>query len=67
MPSTLIYRPDARVIPEPAKTICPLAGFSKPEIVFSVVVFPAPFVPMSATSCPRPTWSETPLSTVTFP
>ena len=39
----------------------PADGRSMPDMVFCVVVFPAPFAPSSATISPSPTWNEMPL------
>ena len=41
----------------------PSSVFSKPETAFSVVVFPAPLAPRSATICPSATSSDSPFST----
>ena len=45
----------ARVMSSPAKSMLPLRGRSRPEIVFSVVDLPAPLAPSSVTISPSPT------------
>src|ERR687888_2083232 len=45
-----------------SSVIVPERGWRRPEIALSVVVFPAPLLPRSATISPRPTSSPTPLS-----
>ena len=47
-------------IVRPRKVISPERGGSRPDIVRSVVVFPAPFAPISATISPSLTWREIP-------
>jgi len=52
MPRVTIWcggRPSIRL---PRNTISPCRGFKSPEIVRSVVDFPAPFEPMSVTISP---------------
>ena len=66
-PSERMVRAEARVMSCPSNTIIPAVGCNKPEIAFKVVVLPAPFAPMSATSSPLPTVSDTPLSAGTWP
>src|SRR5439155_5893348 len=56
----------ARGSRSPAKTSSPLRR-TVPEIARSVVVFPAPFAPSTATSSPSSTSSETPWSALTGP
>jgi len=51
----------------PSKIIFPPARGKRPEIALSVVVLPAPLAPISATSWPRSTVSEMPLTAVTWP
>ena len=60
-------RADAWVMSVPSNTIVPLAAVSSPEMAFRIVVFPAPLAPIKATSCPRPTVSDTPFTAVTLP
>jgi hypothetical protein len=50
-----IRRPSSRIAPE-------VTG-SAPEMARSVVVFPTPFGPSSATTDPAGTWRVTPCST----
>ena len=50
-----------------SNTIVPAIGCNKPEIAFKVVVLPAPFAPIRATSSPLPTVSDTRLSAITWP
>ena len=49
------------------KLIRPARGAIKPEIVRSVVVLPAPLLPMSVTISPSSTCSETPWSALILP
>ena len=49
------------------RQISPERGFSIPEMARSVLVFPAPLAPMSATTSPCPTESDTPRSAVIAP
>ncbi len=44
----------------PQKVISPLRGFTRPEMVCSVVVFPAPLAPISVTISPSLTSKEIP-------
>ena len=46
----------------PWKSMAPVFGFRRPEIVRSVVDLPAPFAPMSVTISPSSTSREMPLS-----
>ena len=55
MPSATIRSVDAWSMSAPSNVIVPGDGRSSPEIVRSVVVLPAPFEPISATSSPSPT------------
>ena len=52
MPSATIRSVGARVMSAPSNVIAPWRGRSSPEIVRSVVLLPAPFEPISATSSP---------------
>lgn len=54
-------------IRSPSKRIDPDSGRSRPEIVRSVVVLPAPFVPMRQTTWPCSTLTEMPLTAVILP
>ena len=60
MPSSTMRSVDARVMSASSKVIEPGDGRRRPEIVRKVVVLPAPFDPISATSSPCATRSETP-------
>ena len=51
----------------PPKVIVPFAGCMSPEILRSVVVLPAPLLPMSATISEAPTVSDTAWSACTRP
>ena len=51
----------------PSSRISPRLGESRPEIARMVVVFPAPFAPISATIVPGFTSSATPASTSESP
>ena len=51
----------------PLRLIVPVRGFSRPEIVCSVVVLPAPFEPIRVTISPWSTWSVTPFSAWMLP
>ena len=51
----------------PSKVMEPLAAFSSPVMVRSVVVLPAPFAPISETISPSFTVIETPFSAWTAP
>jgi hypothetical protein len=62
MPSATIRSVGARWISAPSKVIEPVDGRSNPEIVLRVVVLPAPFEPIRATSSPSATRSDTPWS-----
>ena len=55
MPSVTIRWAGATSIRWPRNTIVPRVGRFRPEIVFSVVVFPAPLPPMSVTISPSST------------
>ena len=46
----------------PSSRIRPARGLSSPEIVLSVVVFPAQLLPRRATISPCSTWSEIPFN-----
>ena len=46
----------------PSNTILPWLGFNMPDIVIRVVLFPAPFAPISATISPALTSSEIPFN-----
>src|SRR5713101_7680347 len=52
-----VARPSMRC---PSKVICPARGTSSPMIVRSVVVLPAPLLPVSVTTSPRSTVKEMP-------
>ncbi len=62
-----MVRAGARVMSVRSNRIAPLATGSKPEIARKSVVLPAPLAPISATSWPRSTVSETPLTAITLP
>ena len=51
----------------PLKVIDPLVGRSRPEIVRSVVVLPAPLVPMRLTTSPSLTSKLMPLTALILP
>ena len=51
----------------PSSVMLPLAALTRPLIVCSVVVLPAPFAPMRDTSSPSLTSSEMPLMARTAP
>jgi hypothetical protein len=51
----------------PLNLIWPPMGLRRPERVRSVVVFPAPLVPMRVTTCPASTVKEIPLTASIFP
>src|SRR6516164_4788580 len=55
------------VISLPSKTMDPERGGTSPEMARRAVLLPAPFAPISATSCPAFTSSEMPRSAVTPP
>src|SRR4029077_2219095 len=57
----------APVIFLPSNTMDPERGGTSPEIARRAVLLPAPFAPISATSCPSFTSSEMPRSAVTPP
>jgi hypothetical protein len=42
-----------------SSVIVPAVGRRRPEMVFSVVVLPAPLLPRIVTISPRPTWRAT--------
>ena len=67
MPRERIVRAEAWVMSWASNTIVPAIGCNKPEIAFKVVVLPAPFAPIRATSSPLPTVSDTRLSAMTWP
>jgi hypothetical protein len=50
-----------------SSVIDPDVGRNSPETVRSVVVFPAPLEPMTHTTCPCETLSDTPLNAWTAP
>src|SRR5258706_2798511 len=62
MPRATIRSVDARWMSAPSNVIAPGEGRSSPEIVRSVVVLPAPFEPIRATSSPSATRIDTPWS-----
>ena len=51
----------------PSRRTDPPAGRTRPAMAFSVLLFPAPLGPMSATISPLPTVSETPRTASTCP
>ena len=51
----------------PSKLMLPLLGRSSPEMVRSVVVLPAPLVPMSVTTWPSSTEKLIPLTASILP
>ncbi len=51
----------------PLNRIVPLFGGSRPLSVRSVVVLPAPFEPISVTTCPASTVNEMPLTAWILP
>jgi len=57
----------SRSIATPAKRIFPLRGRTRPEMVRSIVLLPAPLAPSSATTSPAPTARLTPLTAATAP
>ena len=60
MPSRAM-RFDGRLeVSVPSKTIAPLRWVTMPMIDFSVVVFPAPFLPSKVTTSPRATSNDAP-------
>src|SRR4051794_1155877 len=67
MPSSTIRCGEAWLMSFPSYRIAPCDGRSSPEIVRSVVVFPAPFEPIRATSSPVFTASEMPCSARMLP
>src|SRR3981081_2835702 len=54
-------------MPSPLQDIEPAVGRSRPEIVLSVVVLPAPLPPIKATISPTSTLNEMPLRTSMWP
>ena len=60
IPSDTIRSAGARVMSAPSKRIAPSETRLMPEIVRRVVVLPAPLEPISATSSPSATESDTP-------
>ena len=67
MPIRTMRDGGSRSIRSPAKTIDPLRGRVRPEMVRSVVLLPAPFAPSSATTSPGATERLTPLTALTAP
>ena len=67
MPIVRMRCGDARVMSTPSKRIVPLAGGSRPEMALRVDDLPAPLAPMTVTSSPLRTFSETPLMASTLP
>ena len=57
----------SRVISSPSKRIVPSRARVRPEIERSVVDLPAPLEPISVTTSPSSTVSETPLSASMLP
>ena len=55
MPTPTLRCPGIRLMSLPSKLIRPPLSGRSPEIVFSVVVLPAPFAPISATISPEST------------
>ena len=66
MPRATIFSGASLSIRSPAKRISPPEGRARPEIVRSVVLFPAPFEPMMVTMPPGGTSMLTPFSAATF-
>jgi len=62
IPRATILWAGSWVMSSPRNLMVPLLGLSSPEMVRSVVVFPAPLPPMSVTMEPRPTRSDMPRS-----
>src|SRR5258705_10940067 len=67
MPAVSTVRAEAFVMSRPSNVTWPPSDRMSPEIVRSIVLLPAPFAPMSATSCPLRIVSETPFTAVTWP
>ena len=61
IPMETILCPGIFEISHPSKMISPAAGLNIPVIVCNVVVFPAPFAPISAMTSPSLTSKEIPL------
>jgi hypothetical protein len=51
----------------PFREIVPELGLTRPEIVLSVVVLPAPLLPINATISPISTLNEIPFNTSMWP
>ena len=60
MPSRTILSASMRWIGLPRNSIEPFCGSSTPEMVFSIVVLPAPLAPSTVTILPRGTSRLTP-------
>jgi hypothetical protein len=67
MPSRTICSGDSVSMRWPSNRISPVVGWIKPEIVRSVVLFPAPFAPSRVTTSPASTCMVTPRSASTLP
>ena len=62
MPSATIWWAGRPVMSRPARVTFPDDGRTRPEMARSVVVLPAPLLPISATTSPSATEKLTPLS-----
>ena len=60
MPHRTILSAVEAVMSRPSKTIRPSPVGTKPEMARSVVLFPAPFAPISVTISPAWIWIEIP-------
>jgi len=67
MPRVTSWYASTLEISSPSKMTLPLRALSRPLIVFSVVVLPAPFEPMRVTISARWTCRLTPLSAWIWP
>ena len=67
IPSLTTVLAGVRLMSRPSKTIRPEVALTRPEMVRSVVVFPAPFDPMRATISPLSTLRLIPRSACTRP
>ena len=61
MPAITRLCPASLLMSLPSKVTVPDVSGRRPEMVFRVVVFPAPFAPMRVTISPSSTSSEMPL------
>ena len=67
MPAVTRLCPGIRLMSLPSKTIRPADSGRSPEIVFRVVVLPAPLAPIRATISPSSTASVTSFSAAILP